>query len=746
MPTSRVRLVALALGIVASLLAFFVQRCGVLEPVEQVATDLLMRARGTAPPDPRVVICDIDAESIHRHGRWPWPRTVVAALIDRLAAGGARVIALDVLFSEPSRADPACDLTAEDAALARSMAGAGNVVLGFFFRSRLPSETAPAGSSALPRPPASPGRLAGFASSAAAGSGAGRPPSALPDPLANAVVEQVREPPGGLPIPERPAAEPNLEMFAHAADSQGFFSHERESGVLRHYELLIRYGGRFFPALALRAAQRYLRDGPVEVAPDRSGLPEIRVAGRCVETDEVGALWVNYRGPAGTFATVPAWQVLAGSAPPAALRDRLVFVGASESGVGDFQATPFGSEIAGVEVHANVADNLLAGRYIRDSGLQVGVSLLALLLLGPAVALLVVGVERHLYGSLLAMALVLLWPIASWLALAGPGWHLQVVSPLAGGVVALVMALRFRVGSVEKRARQIKRTFQRFVSEAVVEEMLRHPERVKLGGERREMTVLFSDIRGFTSISETLDSEALVELLNEHFTPMTRIVLDHGGTLDKYMGDALMALFGAPLAQPDHAARACRAALAMRAELVRLNAGWQRRGKLPPGKSLGIGIGINSGEMSVGNMGSEAIFGYTVIGDNVNLGARIEGLNKLYGTAVLVSEHTAAAVGSGLLLREVDRVLVKGKHVPVSIFEAVAELPATAADHERVEGFARGLAAYRRRDFAAAEAIFAGLTERLGDAPAAAFRERCRQFQEEPPPEAWDGVEVLSSK
>ncbi|HVT19420.1 MAG TPA: adenylate/guanylate cyclase domain-containing protein [Thermoanaerobaculia bacterium] len=725
MSASRIRLTALALGLAASLLAMAVQLAGALRPVEDVATDLLMRARGKARPDPRVVVCDVDAASVKRFGRWPWPRTRVGELIDRLAAGGARVIALDMVFSEPSRADPLCNLTAEDGALARSLARAGNVVLGFFFRSRALSE----------------------------GSEGTRPAApAVPAALAGARIERVIEPPGGFAIPRRPAVEPNLEVFARAAESQGFFSHERESGVLRHYHLLVRYGDSYFPALALRAVQRFRAAGPLALAPGRDNLPEISLAGSRIEADEAGALWVNYRGPARTFATIPALQVLAGAVPPGALRDRLVFVGASEAGIADVQATPFGGEIAGVEVHANVADNLLARRFIRDSGLQVGVSLLALLLLGPAVALLAVAVERHLYGPLLAIALVLLWPLACFQAFARSGWHLQVVSPALAGVAALVAGLRYRLGYVEKRARQIKRTFQRYVSEAVVEEMLRHPERVKLGGERRELTVLFSDIRGFTSLSETLDSEALVELLNEFFTPMTRIVLAHGGTLDKYMGDALMAFFGAPLAQPDHSPRACRAALAMRDELARLNAGWRQRGKLPPGKALGIGIGLNSGEMSVGNIGSEAVFGYTVIGDNVNLGSRIEGLNKLYGTALLVSEHTAKAAvaaapaGNGLLLRELDRVLVKGKHVPVAIYEVVAELPAAAADRERVEGFARGLAAYRGRDFAAAAAIFGDLAERLGDAPAAVFRERCRHLLAEPPPEGWDAVEVLTEK
>jgi len=223
---------------------------------------------------------------------------------------------------------------------------------------------------------------------------------------------------------------------------------------------------------------------------------------------------------------------------------------------------------------------------------------------------------------------------------------------------------------------------------------------------------------------------------------MTRIVLEHGGTLDKYMGDALMAFFGAPLAQPDHAERACRACLAMSTELERLNARWHREGKLPPHLVLGIGIGLNSGEMSVGNVGSEAVFGYTVIGDNVNLGSRIEGLNKDYGTQILVSESTVRPAGAGFLFCEMDWVRVKGKQKPVGIYELQCIAPGPIEQKERASLFERGLAAYRAQDFAAAEGIFAG----LGDGPGKIFRERCRHYQEEPPPAGWDGVEVRKTK
>ncbi|HSF38385.1 MAG TPA: adenylate/guanylate cyclase domain-containing protein [Thermoanaerobaculia bacterium] len=696
---------ALGLGLAAALLALLLQ--GWLRPVELVATDLLMRLRGPQPADPRITIVDIDETGIDGVGRWPWRRIHMARLIDRLKADGARVIALDAVFSEPSLHDADADLSGDDRALAESIRRAGNVVLGYFFRQQ-----------------------------------AGSPPP--PGALAGAAFNAVFEPPEGIPIPRRRGVEANLPLFARAAAAQGFFSHEREGGVLRHYSLAVRHGGGAYPPLALRAAGLFLGQSELTLA-SQSGVAVIEIAGRAVHANERGELWVNYRGPRKTYPTVSAAHVLNGTFQPGTFRDRLVLVGLSESGLADLQASPFG-EMPGVEVHANVADDLLNGTYIRDTGMLAGLSLAALVLLALAVALLVLRTERHLTGALLAAALVLAWPVLAYWAFVTAGWHLQAVSPVLAGSLALVGSLRYRVATEEARAQRIKQTFQHYVSGAVVDEMLRHPERVKLGGERRQMTVLFSDIRGFTSISETLDPEALVQLLNELFTPMTRIVLDHGGTLDKYMGDALMAFFGAPLNQPDHAARACRATLAMRDELVRLNAGWHATGKLPPHLTLGIGIGLNSGEMSVGNVGSEAVFGYTVIGDNVNLGSRIEGLNKDYGTQILVSESTREAAGDGLLFRELDWVRVKGKLQPVGLHELLATLPAAADDTERAETFARGLALYRAQSFVAAAETFAALADRLGDGPAKAFLERCRHYQEDPPPADWDGVEVRKTK
>lgn len=719
----------LLLGLAASLLALGLQHLGVLTEVENVATDLMMRLRGPRPVDSRIAIVAIDETSVDAYGQWPWPRTVIAELIDRLSAAGAGAIALDIVFSEPSRSDERVDLRPEDEALATAIERAGNVILGFFFRAKRTGAA---------------------------------PPGADPANVAGAAIGLVfNDPECGFSVPWRAALEPNLDRLAAVAAGQGFFSNERRAtGKMRRYDLVIAHGAKscpgaadcpaaracgehlYFPALALAAVARFTDLGLSIAGEGRA--PELALGEGAIATDQGGSLLVNYHGPRGAYPIFPVVDVLTGKVSPEALRGKLLFVGATETGIGDFQVTPFG-EVAGVEIHAHAADNLLHDDGLRQGLVEDALSLLALLALGPLVALSVSSARRYLVGSLAAIAAVLAWLPVAYAAFRA-GHHLQVVAPALAGVVALVATLRYQIAYVDRDKRRIRSVFERYVSKSIVEEVLSDPERVKLGGEKRVLTVLFSDIRGFTDLSERLDPQQVTRLLNQYFTPMTRLVIAHGGTLDKYMGDALMAFFGAPGTQPDHATRACRAALAMRAELVHLNAAWKRSGELRDGEELGVGIGLATGEASVGNMGSEEIFDYTVIGDTVNLGSRIEGLNKQYGTSILISEATAAAVGKGFLLREVDRVRVKGKQVPVTLYEVVAEEPAPAEVAAEVGRFHRALALYRERDFTTATEIFASLLPTEPHGPAALYLERSRHYAISPPPDDWDGVSTFRVK
>lgn len=702
----------LAIGAVTSLLALAAVWSGLSVEVEGDTVDRFSRWRGERPADPRVVLCLIDEASIDAYGRWPWPRTKIEEVIESLDEAGARVIALDVVFSEPSRYGEGFDLRSEDRELADAIGAAeADVVLSYFFRQR-------------------PSVRGG------------------PEEIEKSAFDAVIGSPGDYPLPEYAGVEPNLPMFVDAASAQGFTTNERESGVSRRQRLAARYRGRAYPALPLRAVQR-MAGGALRLERRATGLPQIRLGEDAIEVDEGGRLWVSYPGGLGSFRHLSVVDLLEGEADPAVIRDlagALVFVGASEVGVGDFTATPFGFEEPGVLVHAAVADNLLTGTFLREAGAPRLLSIVALLLIGPLVAFLVAALDSRRVAALTGVALVAAWPVLAYLAFRRLGWHLEVVAPTLAGSLTLVGALGYQMVAVDAWARRIRRTFERFVSEAVVEEMLAHPERVALGGERRELTVLFSDIRGFTSISERITSEELVQVLNQYFTPMTRLVLAEGGTLDKYMGDALMAFFGAPVEQPDHAARACRAALRMTEKLAELNVGWRAEGKLPEGGALGVGIGLNSGEMSVGNMGSEDVFDYTVIGDNVNLGSRIEGLNKMYAAQILVSGATAEAAGAeGFLFRELDRVRVKGKQEPVALHELMAERPAPSELTERARRFGDALAAYRERRFDDAAEGFEALADE-GDGPAGVMAERARRLAAEGVGEGWEPVETLTSK
>jgi adenylate cyclase len=705
----------LAIGAAASLLALAAVWSGLSAKAEGPAVDQFLAWRGERPADPRVVLCLIDEASIDAYGRWPWPRTRLRDIVDRLDAAGARVIALDIVLSEESRHGEGFDLRGEDAELAAAIdAAEADVVLSYFFR-----ET----------------------------------PSALAEQaeIEKSAFDVVAGSPGDYPLPEYAGVEPNLPIFVDAASAQGFTTNERESGVSRRQRLAVRYRGRIYPALPLRAVQR-MESGALRLERRATGLPQIRLGERpteVIEVDGEGRLFVSYPGGLGSFRHVSAVDLVERRLAPdalAALDGALVFVGASEIGVGDVTATPFGFEVPGVLVHAAVADNLLGRTFLREGGAPWLLSIVVLLLIGPLVAFLVAALDSRRVAALVGVALVAAWPGIAYLVFLRLGWHLQVVAPTFAGGLALIGALGYQTVAVDAWARRIRRTFERFVSQAVVEEMLANPERVALGGERRELTVLFSDIRGFTSISERITSEELVQVLNQYFTPMTRLVLDEGGTLDKYMGDALMAFFGAPVEQPDHAARACRAALRMTDKLAELNAGWRAEDKLPEGGALGVGIGLNSGEMSVGNMGSEDVFDYTVIGDNVNLGSRIEGLNKMYAAQILVSGATAEAAGAeGFLFRELDRVRVKGKKEPVAIHELLAARPAPPELEERARCFGEALAAYRARRFGEAAEGFEALAAE-GDGPAGVLAERARRLAAEGAPEGWEPVETLTSK
>jgi adenylate cyclase len=433
---------------------------------------------------------------------------------------------------------------------------------------------------------------------------------------------------------------------------------------------------------------------------------------------------------------------MAGKLPPGALKDKLVLLGATAVGIYDLRVTPFSGVCPGIEIQANIVDNVLRGNFLKKPGIAPLPGLITIIILG-----LLLGVILPRLSAAWAFVFTLLliegYVAGNYFLFRYWGWQLELLYPILeiAGVYTGITAQRFLA---EERARaRLKKAFQSYVAPEVVNQIIKHPERLRLGGERRELTILFSDIRGFTTLSESLDPEALVGLLHEFLNPMSEIIVRHGGTIDKYMGDAIMAEFGAPLDLPDHAARACRTALEMVQTLRELDRKWQAEGRPP----LRVGVGINTGPVAVGNMGSERLFDYTVIGDNVNLASRLEGLNKYYATEILVTAATAQELNGQFILQEVDLVKVKGKTRPIAIYELLGEGPAAPDLARYLETYHQGLALFRDRRWQESAEVFASAQElRPQDCHLQKYLKLAEKFRLTPPAPDWQPVTAMDQK
>ena len=651
------------ISLAATLAAIVLGRLGFVQTIELKTYDLRVTATAHADrPSDDIVLVSIDDDSVKRMdplvGRWPWPRAVHAWLIDYLASGGARVIVYDVLFAERDHQRFTigdADWTGEesDAALVESTRKAGMVVHAAEVAAEELNDPSRAVATPLDDVPA----------------------LNLPIVVGNCVER-------------RPVITPPFPDLAKAARAIGhtLFTYDAD-GPLRRVSPVVRVGGRVVPALSLAAM---MVAGPIDAASvrvDGDGLtigpaPVPLVSDPIADYANAGAracrAMVVWRGPtqnvAGqpAFASFPAYsllysqqQLLEGQKPeidPQTFRDKVVVVGVTAQGLHDVFTTPFAvGKMSGPEVHANLIDAWSSHRAIARAPWWQS------LLLALALALVVcgVGLVGNAWATGLATALVAM--AFSWVAvtLFARGIWVAMTVPTLALVFAFVGDLAWKYVIEGREKRQVKRLFSRYVAKDVYEQLLADPERAALGGARRTMTVLFSDVRGFTTLSEHSTPEEVVHQLNEYFTRMVQVVFEHRGTLDKFVGDMVMALYGAPLDDEDHAEHAVQTALAMSVALNELNQEWQRQGRA----ALDIGIGINTGDMVAGNIGSDTIMSYTVIGDAVNLGARLESLNKDYGTRIIISEATRARLKGRYAIRSLGEVVVKGKSQPVAIFE-----------------------------------------------------------------------------
>lgn len=704
-------------------------------PGEATLYDAAQRLVAPPPgsPPPATVIL-VDDESLARLGeRWPLDRRTWARALEALAPLKPAAVLLDAWFESPAprtEADLAMDLadTLRDGPLG-GQAEAGRLADALEKRA-----------AALDAD-----RRLGHALSTDLRTVLGvtcLPPS--PDTQAAEVppglrpVESLTSPPAGTLGCARLSA--SHAALANAATTLAGLSVEPEAdGVVRRYPYFFGFQDTAYPTLGLAACQLLRGDD----------APACVETARTQDAGRPGLYFTKLRDiPTVRFSDVVEAADPQGPGAPAALRaaveGRLVFVGVSAEGTLDRVRLPTGESLPGVYLHAAAAGALLDGRLLSTQApaasqvAWLGLGLLALL------ALATLRTE-----SVALMALASLLAAGAHLGLGALAFRDGVVPPmmpaLAGMGAFLLLRSSFairRAAAGRRQARAIRHAFQHYVSPAVVEALVREPERLRLGGERRTITAFFSDVQGFTTIAEQMEPPALVALLNEVLGTMTECLLNQGGNIDKYIGDAIVGMFGAPIDQPDHAARACRGALRCQAALATIRVGLRARG-LP---EVNVRIGLNTGEALVGNMGSARRFEYTMIGDAVNLAARLEGINSQYGTRILVGEETARLAGPGLVFREVDAVRPKGKKVPVRIFELVGEAgEVDAATQAGLDAFARGLAAYRGARFDEALSIFSPLAA-AGDEPSRIFMERAQAFFRAPPPADWDAVHTLTSK
>ncbi len=655
-----------------------------------------------------IVIIDIDGRSVSELGKfYQWPRRYYPQIIDYLEAGGAAAIGLDIIF------DKDIWRPEEDKLFINSVRHQGHVYNALYF---------------------------GSADSLNFRYAMKKEPAAF-----DAQKFYFR-----LHSPYRPLfrKEQRLENeffdLLNASRGNGHVNFNADiDGVVRSIHLFTDFNDHLYPSLALRMYMDMV--GADSIAVDTPEQLSLFGGGReltAIPIDERGNMLINYYGTYKTFRYISFYDILSKNIDAEYFRDKIFLVGTSLAGLFDLRSTPILQAFPGVEIHANILNTLINGDFVRRTSPQTG--FLIMLLIGAFL-----GIVISYMSPFWSITLVLItgagYVIAAAMLFFEQNMWLDIVNPLLTVFFTFSLTYVYRFATEERKKRFIRSTFSHFVTKSVVDELLANPEKIKLGGEKKNCTVFFSDVAGFTSISERLTPEALVSLLNDYLTQMTNIVFKYNGMLDKYEGDAIMAVFGAPVSYGNDAYNACAAALEMQETLRRMRDLWRKQGK----DELHARMGINSGPMVVGNMGSETRFDYTVMGDAVNLGARLEPANKQYGTLIMIGDETRKQAGDLIIVRQLDLLRVKGKNEPVKVYELVGTREkGISEDMQRVlELFRGGFEAYLGQSWAQALNYFEqALAIRPNDGPSKRYVQRCRLYVQKPPAPDWDGVFTMTTK
>ncbi len=733
----------LSIFLIFSGIFFYLVEIPFLELMELKTVDLRYISRGGPENESDVVLAVIDEESIDKEGKWIWPRFKMANLVKNLSEAGARVISFDVGFLEPDEKsvvrtieDIEKNLTILDVktrayleelkrasdndqlladAIAESKA---TVVLGYFFQmEKLHSGDFDEELQKIQRKNIQSSRYA--------------------------QVKFQSEKAMDIPVIEAQVANANITAISQATPYSGFFNmFPDRDGVVRWIPAVIDYSNEMYAPLSLMTLSAFKDTQPLLVVADY-GIEKIQFDDIAIPTDELGRIMINYRGGAKSFKHIPVTDILNGKVPESELKGKAVIVGATAIGIYDMRVTPFSTVFPGVEIHANIVDSVLRGEFLYHPTWAAVFDILAIVLAGLLLG--VVLPRAGVFLGILTVSVLFFGHIFFCQYLfSRQGWILNMVYPLLVILSVYISITVYKYLSESRQKRFIRSAFSTYLAPTVVQQLIDSPENLELGGEEREITAFFSDVQGFTSISEKLTPPELVELLNEFLTEMTNIILKHEGTVDKFEGDAIIAFYGAPNALENQAETACLTCVDMQKRLGELREKWHQEGK----PELKMRIGLSTGPAVVGNMGSRNRMDYTMMGDTVNTAARLEGVNKIYGIYTLVCETTFKKAGQRVWGREIDAINVIGKAEPVTVYQLLGYSEDIDETLLKMTGlYAEGLHLYRQQHWGSAiEKFDAALNVSPDDGPSKEMRDRCAAYKIEPPSQEWDGSYTMKTK
>lgn len=741
----------IAIGLVIIGLFVFYKDVSFLEFIELKTIDARFLSRGEKAPGKEVVLAAIDEKSLEKEGRWPWPRSKIADLIYKLSENGAKVVALDIGFFEKDSNDTyqmAGELrkkveslkiddrqlheylqeienrTDHDRILAEAIKNShSKIVLGYYFD--FDSEYIKEAGKDTLRYHRRNIRRSKYTFD-----------RYIP-------VNEDEKAPGRNPFTKVGVPNSNIPAISKGAPYSGYFNMKPDKdGHMRWLPAVVDFDDRRYAPLSIMALRAYL-DQTLSIEWSDFGVNRVKIGEFSIPTSEYGNVMINYRGRGGTFPHYSITDILHNNVPKKNLENKIVIVGATAVGLRDIKTTPFDEVFPGPEIHATIIDTILTGDFLYyPAGYQL-LTFAAIIGIGLLLGI-VLPITGGVTGLVFFMVISIGYCYLARFLFCEKGLILNMVYPMVTYFSIYILITVYKYFSVEKQRRFIQSAFSTYLAPSVVDQLIESPEKLNLGGEQRNITAFFSDVEGFTSISEKLEPKALVDLLNEYLTEMEEIIQKHFGIVDKYEGDAIIAIFGAPNQLDNHAEKACLASIEMQKRLEELRTKWNEEGK----PEVKMRIGLCTGNAVVGNMGSNKRMDYTMMGDTVNIAARLEGNSKAYQIYTLISDSTFQAAGSGFVVREIDAIKVVGKKKPVTIYQLIgSEGDVPQPFPEVIKLYEKALVEYRKRNFKNAKLLFENVLEvSPEDGPSHTMLARCDLFIENPPDNDWDGTFTMQTK